>query len=98
MKTVYKLILKSYIGPMFATFFIVIFILMMNFVWRYIDDLVGKGLDAGIIIELILYATVNMIQMGLPLAVLLATIMTSPSATAGSYWLPPRITRRFSRS
>lgn len=76
MKTIYKLILKSYIGPMIATFFIVIFILMMNFVWRYIDDLVGKGLDAAIIIELILYATVNMIQMGLPLAVLLATIMT----------------------
>ena len=58
------------------TFFIVVFILMMNFVWRYIDDLVGKGLDAAIIIELIMYATVNMIQMGLPLAVLLATIMT----------------------
>ena len=76
MKTIYKLILKSYIGPMFATFFIVIFILMMNFVWRYIDDLVGKGLDAAVIIELIMYATVNMIQMGLPLAVLLATIMT----------------------
>jgi lipopolysaccharide export system permease protein len=49
---------------------------MMNFVWRYIDDLVGKGLDAAVIIELIMYATVNMIQMGLPLAVLLATIMT----------------------
>ena len=76
MKTVYKLILKSYLGPMVATFFIVIFILMMNFVWRYIEDLVGKGLDAGVIIELIMYATVNMIQMGLPLAVLLATIMT----------------------
>ena len=75
MKTIYKLILKSYLGPMVATFFIVIFILMMNFVWRYIEDLVGKGLDAGVIIELILYATVNMIQMGLPLAVLLATIM-----------------------
>ena len=76
MKTIYKLILKSYLGPMFMTFFIVVFILMMNFVWRYIDDLVGKGLDAAIIIELIMYATVNMIQMGLPLAVLLATIMT----------------------
>ena len=76
MKTIYKLILKSYIGPMFATFVIVIFILMMNFVWRYIDDLVGKGLDAAVMIELIMYATVNMIQMGLPLAVLLATIMT----------------------
>ncbi|MBQ5635511.1 MAG: LptF/LptG family permease, partial [Alistipes sp.] len=75
MKTLDKFVLKSYLGPMFTTFFIVIFILMMNFVWRYIDDLVGKGLDAMVIIELIMYATVNMIQMGLPLAVLLATIM-----------------------
>ena len=53
MKTIDKLILKSYLGPMVATFFIVIFILMMNFVWRYIEDLVGKGLDAAVIIELI---------------------------------------------
>lgn len=58
------------------TFFIVIFVLMMNFVWRYIDELVGKGLDAMVIIELICYATVNMITMGLPLAMLLAAIMT----------------------
>ncbi len=76
MKTIHKLVLKAYLGPMFMTFFIVIFVLMMNFVWRYIDELVGKGLDAGVIIELIMYATVNMIPMGLPLAILLATIMT----------------------
>lgn len=76
MKTIHKLILKAYLGPMFMTFFIVIFVLMMNFVWRYIDELVGKGLDAGVIVELIMYATVNMIPMGLPLAILLATIMT----------------------
>ena len=76
MKTIHKLILKAYLGPMFMTFFIVLFVLMMNFVWRYIDELVGKGLDAGIIIELIMYATANMIPMGLPLAILLATIMT----------------------
>lgn len=76
MKKIHQLVLKSYLGPLVLTFFIIIFILMMNFVWRYIDDLVGKGLDAAVIIELIMYATVNMIQMGLPLAVLLATIMT----------------------
>jgi lipopolysaccharide export system permease protein len=61
---------------MFMTFFIVIFVLMMNFVWRYIDELVGKGLEPSVIIDLILYATINMIPMGLPLAILLATIMT----------------------
>ena len=46
MKTIHKLVLKSYLGPMFLTFFIVMFVLMMNFIWRYIDELVGKGLDA----------------------------------------------------
>ena len=76
MKSIHKLVLKSYLGPMILTFFIVMFVLMMNFVWRYIDELVGKGLSAGIIIELMSYAMVNMIPMGLPLAMLLAAIMT----------------------
>lgn len=76
LKTIHKLVLKSYLGPLIMTFFIITFVLMMNFVWRYIDELVGKGLDAGVIIELISYATINMIPMGLPLAMLLAAIMT----------------------
>lgn len=75
-KTVDKLILKSYLGPMAASFFIVMFVLMMNFVWRYIDELVGKGLSAGVILELLWYATNNMISMGFPLATLFAAIMT----------------------
>lgn len=76
MKTIHKLVLKAYLGPMILTFFIVMFVLMMNFIWRYIDDLVGKGLDASIIIELMSYAMCNMIPMGLPLSMLLAAIMT----------------------
>ena len=44
MKTIYKLVLKSYLGPMVLTFFIIMFVLMMNVLWRYIDELVGKGL------------------------------------------------------
>ena len=76
MKKIYQLVLKSYLGPLFLTFFIILFILMMNFVWRYIDELVGKGLDPLVIAELLMYATINMIPMGLPLAILLATIMT----------------------
>lgn len=58
------------------TFFIVTFVLMMNFVWRFIEDLTGKGLSADVILELIFYATINMIPLGLPLAMLLAGIMT----------------------
>ena len=76
MKTLHKLVLKSYLGPMILTFFIVMFVLMMNIVWRYIDELVGKGLSAGIIIELMTYFMANMLPLGLPLAVLLAAIMT----------------------
>lgn len=76
MKTIHKLVLKSYLGPMVLTFFIVMFILMMNIVWRYIDDLVGKGLSAGIIIELMTYFMANMVPLGLPLSMLLAAIMT----------------------
>ncbi len=76
MKTIHKLVLKSYLGPMILTFFIVMFVLMMNIVWRYIDELVGKGLSAGIIIELMTYFMANMLPLGLPLAVLLAAIMT----------------------
>ena len=76
MKKIHTLVLKSYLGPLILTFFIILFILMMNFVWRYIDELVGKGLDSSVIVELLVYATINMIPMGLPLAILLATIMT----------------------
>ena len=61
---------------MLLSFFIVMFILMMNFVWRYIDELVGKGLSFDVIIELLFYATANMMPLGIPLATLFAAIMT----------------------
>ena len=61
---------------MVLTFLIVMFVLMMNFVWLYIDELVGKGIDGAVIVELILYSLATMIPMGLPLATLFAAIMT----------------------
>lgn len=76
MKTIDKFILKAYFGPMILTFFIVLFVIMMNFMWRYIDDLVGKGLDGGVIAELMMYASITFIPMALPLATLLAALMT----------------------
>ena len=71
-----KFILKSYIGPFILTFFISIFILLMQFLWRYLDEIVGKGLGAGVITELMLYACSSLVPMALPLAVLLSSIMT----------------------
>ena len=59
-----------------ATFFISMFVLMMQFLWMHIDDLVGKGLDGDIILQLLFYVSMTLVPMGLPLAVLLASIMT----------------------
>lgn len=63
--------------PLFAmTFFIVLFIVIMQFLWRYIDDLTGKGLAISTIGELFFYAALSMVPMALPLAILLASLMT----------------------
>lgn len=58
------------------TFFIVLFIVLMQFLWKYIDELVGKGLEMSVIAELFFYAAVTMVPMALPLAILLASLMT----------------------
>lgn len=72
----YKLMLGSYIGPFLVTFFIAVFVLLMQFVWLYIDDLVGKGLEWYIIGEFLFYTSVTLIPMALPLAILLSSLMT----------------------
>jgi lipopolysaccharide export system permease protein len=79
MKKLHILIVRSYIGPFFVTFFIALFILLMQFLWKYIDDLVGKGLEWYLIGELLFYASGHMVPMALPLAVLLSSIMTMGS-------------------
>ena len=68
--------LESFMPLFFMTFFICLFIVLMQFLWRYIDDLVGKGLEVGVIAELFFYAALTMVPMALPLAVLLASLMT----------------------
>lgn len=75
-KRLHIFLLKSFL-PVFAmTFFIVLFIVLMQFLWRYIDDLVGKGLELKVIAELFGYAAICMVPTALPLAVLLASLMT----------------------
>ncbi len=67
--------LKSYIGPMVMTFFIALFILLMQFLWKYIDDFVGKGLEWYIIAKLMFYASATFVPLALPLAILLSSLM-----------------------
>lgn len=69
-------VLRSFVPLFIMTFFICLFIVLMQFLWRYIDDLVGKGLSIDVIAELFFYAALTMIPMALPLAVLLASLMT----------------------
>jgi len=76
MKKLHLFILKSYLGPLAMTFFISLFILVMQFLWRYVDDMVGKGLDFITLAELLFYASLQVIPMALPLAILLASLMT----------------------
>ena len=75
-KKVHKLIIGSFIGPFVLTFFIALFILLMQFLFKYIEDLVGKGLEWYVVLELIVYASSTLVPMALPLAILLSSIMT----------------------
>lgn len=76
MKKIDFLVLRSYIGPLVLTFFIAIFVLLMQFLWKYVDDLVGKGLPWNMIAELMFYASSTFVPMALPLAILLSSLMT----------------------
>ncbi len=71
-----KLILKSFIGPFVVTFFIALFVLIMQTLWKYIDDLVGKGLDFFTIIKFVWYASATLLTLAMPIAILISSIMT----------------------
>ena len=76
MKKLDQFILKSFVGPFFAILLVVVFILVMQFLWLYIDELVGKGLSLKIILEFLGWGSVTMLPLSLPLATLLASMMT----------------------
>jgi lipopolysaccharide export system permease protein len=75
MKKLDLFILRTYLGPLVLTFFIALFILLMQFLWKYVDDLVGKGLEWYIIFKLLFYASSTFVPLALPLAILLSSLM-----------------------
>ena len=75
MKKLDRFILTSFIGPFFAILILVIFILMMQFLWVYIDELVGKGLGIKIVLEFMLLGGCTILPLAMPLATLLASVM-----------------------
>ncbi|HRS40345.1 MAG TPA: LptF/LptG family permease, partial [Bacteroidia bacterium] len=72
MKKLTLLVLRSFAGPLVLTFLIALFVLEMQFLWKYIDDLVGKGLDTWIIVQLMVYVSVTLVPLALPLDILLS--------------------------
>ncbi len=75
LKRVDRVVLGSFIVPLIITFGLTSFIFMMQFLWKYIDDIVGKGLETSLLLKLIGLFTLTIIPMALPLAILLASTM-----------------------
>lgn len=75
-KRLYTFILQTFLPLFIMTFGICLFIVLMQFLWRYIDDMVGKGLGISVLGEMLFYAALGLVPTALPLAILLASLMT----------------------
>ena len=76
MKKLDQFIVKSFLGPFLAILAIVTFILVMQFLWVYIDELVGKGLEFKVILEFLMWGSGTVLPLAIPLATLLSAMMT----------------------
>ena len=74
-KKIDSYLLRNFLGLFLATFFIVIFLLLMQFMWMHVNDLVGKGIGLGILSEFFIYATASVVPLALPLAILLSSLI-----------------------
>jgi lipopolysaccharide export system permease protein len=69
-------IFSNFIGVFSAAFLVSLFVLLMQFLYRYMDDLMGKGFDTAVMLEFFFYAALSLVPMALPLAILLSSLMT----------------------
>ena len=76
MKKLDRFILSAFVGPFFAILVVVVFVLMMQFLWLYIDELVGKGLGIRVVLEFMMWGACTILPLALPLSTLLAAMMT----------------------
>ncbi len=76
MKKIDLFMIRSFIGPLILTFFIVLIIFILQFLWMYVDELAGKGLDPKVLAELLFQFSLTFVPLSLPLAILLASLMT----------------------
>ena len=74
-KRLYSYILTTFIPLLLMTFVICLFLVLMQFLWKYVEDMVGKGLEISVLGEMFLYAALTLVYIALPLAILLASLM-----------------------
>ena len=75
-KKLHIYIVKQFMMLFAGTFFISLFVLMMQFLWRYVDELIGKGLSIEVLAQFFWYMSLMLIPQALPLAILLASLIT----------------------
>ena len=75
LKRLYSFMLESFLPLFLMTFVISLFLVVMQFLWKYVEDMVGKGLDTNVLLEMFMYAALQLVPLALPLAILLASIM-----------------------
>lgn len=76
MRKIDKLIITSFVGPFILTFLVVVFILLLQHMLKYFDDIIGKDLGWDVVGTLLFYFAVFMTPLALPLAILLASLIT----------------------
>ena len=76
MKILDRYVLKSFLTPFFAAFFVVLLVFVLQVLWLYADDIIGKGIGFLPIAEMMMYLSAVMVPMSLPVSILLASIMT----------------------
>jgi lipopolysaccharide export system permease protein len=74
LKKVDILLLRSYVGPFAVTFFLSMFLFLMQFLWKYIDELVGKGISTDILAKLIFYSLADLVPMAMPLTIMVRVL------------------------
>jgi len=75
LKKLYFFVLKTFLPLLLATFSVCLFVFLMQFLWKYVDDLVGKGVEMKVLAQFFFYAAIWLVPMALPIAILLASLM-----------------------
>ncbi|MBK9152519.1 MAG: LptF/LptG family permease [Saprospiraceae bacterium] len=75
LKKIDKMVSQSFIGPAVLSFFVAEFVLIMQFLWKYIDEILGKGFTVLELMELIIYYGITLIPLAVPITILISSVM-----------------------